>query len=154
MLIINLSGWGLASVFVSAFAVGCWLVVIRIAAYRNRFSNKTYVCLGFQQPIFSNLDTRTSSVVLPSTPTAYKIQQCEDLPTSVVPPPPLYKAVKGRFNLRLKIKQTPHLSQRGSPAHTTARVCCGTIELSSATCSGRKSWYITNTKTNKPIPNR
>jgi hypothetical protein len=40
MLIINYAGAALASVFNSAFWAGCRLVVIRIAAYRKRFSNR------------------------------------------------------------------------------------------------------------------
>jgi hypothetical protein len=65
MLIIYLSGLGLASVFVSAFAVGWWLVVIRIAAYRNRFNNKNLRLFRLQQPIFRQPHMDTTSVALP-----------------------------------------------------------------------------------------
>jgi hypothetical protein len=51
MLIINASGVGGGCFLGSAFAMGCWLVVIRIAAYGNRHSNRNYACFDLQQPL-------------------------------------------------------------------------------------------------------
>ena len=44
-LIINEPDAAGCSVWDSASAMGCRLVVIRIAAYRDRFCNSNYVCL-------------------------------------------------------------------------------------------------------------
>jgi hypothetical protein len=44
MLIINASGAAGGCFWGYAFVMGCCLVVIRIAVYRNRFSNRFYVC--------------------------------------------------------------------------------------------------------------
>jgi hypothetical protein len=49
MLIINESGAALAPVLDSAFAANCREVVIRITAYRNRFSNSFIARFDLQQ---------------------------------------------------------------------------------------------------------
>ncbi len=62
-LIINDSGAGSDCFLILATEGDCLLVVIRIAAYRNRFSNRTYVCFDLQQPI-SNPHRDMNSVAL------------------------------------------------------------------------------------------
>jgi hypothetical protein len=47
------------------------LVVIRIATYRNRISNRINACFDLQQPIISNVYMVTTSVALQLPPSPY-----------------------------------------------------------------------------------
>jgi hypothetical protein len=50
MLIINESDAGERTILSSAFTMRCRQVVLRIAAYKNRISNRIYACLIRSNP--------------------------------------------------------------------------------------------------------
>jgi hypothetical protein len=90
MLIINESGFGGGCFLVLAAEGDCRQVVIRIAAYQNRISNRFYVCFDLKQlspiPIMD-----TTSVALRRPPSPYiKHLNLRTYPTQWYLPLPTY----------------------------------------------------------------
>jgi hypothetical protein len=63
-LIINTSGAGGGCFFDLATEAYCILVVIRIAAYRNRFNNRFYVCFGPMKTLSSKIAANITKITI------------------------------------------------------------------------------------------